>query len=188
MLPGRQLLTTNLQLLTKRLATFSGHERGFTLIEMLVVIAIISILIGIGINTFTIAQKKARDVRRKADLRQIQQALEAFYSDTGSYPKCSPGGFNWIQIGDRLFTCSSDGTQSLTSTYLSQPLKDPLNNVTYYYTYNFLNGGQQYALRAVLEDTNDKDIANSAKDPTGTFLFDRTIPCAGAAYCLTQSH
>lgn len=61
-------------------------QKGFTLIEMLVVIAIISILIGIGVNTFTIAQKKARDVRRKADLRSIQVALELYKQDKGSYP------------------------------------------------------------------------------------------------------
>lgn len=53
---------------------------------MLVVIAIISILIGIGVNTFTIAQKKARDTKRKADLANIQKALIAYGIDhNGSY-------------------------------------------------------------------------------------------------------
>lgn len=60
-------------------------QRGFTLIEMLVVIAIISILIGIGVNTFVSAQKKARDVKREAQLKDLKTALELYYLDHGHY-------------------------------------------------------------------------------------------------------
>lgn len=70
----------------------SSHK-GFTLIEMLVVIAIISILLGIGINSFTQAQEKAKQTRAKADLRQIRNGVVALQLDTGKYPNgCPPDG------------------------------------------------------------------------------------------------
>ncbi len=65
---------------------FLRNEEGFTLIEMLVVIAIIgllssTILVGLGD-----ARARARDARRIADIRQIQNGLENYYSDNGFYP------------------------------------------------------------------------------------------------------
>jgi len=67
-------------------------ERGFTLLEVLVVIAIIAILITIGIASFSTVQKKGRDSKRKSDLKEVQTALEQYYSVCGyNYPV--PTGF-----------------------------------------------------------------------------------------------
>lgn len=52
----------------------------FTLIELLVVIGIITILITVGTASYTVAQKKSRDVKRKGDLKAIQNAFEQYYS------------------------------------------------------------------------------------------------------------
>lgn len=51
-------------------------SKGFTLVELMVVIAIISILSVIGIVVYTSQQKNARDARRRADIEAIAQALE----------------------------------------------------------------------------------------------------------------
>jgi prepilin-type N-terminal cleavage/methylation domain-containing protein len=60
---------------------------GFTLLELLVVIAIIGTFLAVGIGSFSTAQKKARDTKRKTDLREIHNALEQYYSVCGStYP------------------------------------------------------------------------------------------------------
>lgn len=63
-----------------------NHKLGFTLIEILVVIAIIGILFTIGLTSYLTAQKQTRDTRRKTDLLAIQQALETYRSEYGAYP------------------------------------------------------------------------------------------------------
>lgn len=62
--------------------------QGFTLMELIIVIAIIGILSSMVltvINPVTQLQKSA-DAKRKSDLSQISKAIEAYYSDHGSYP------------------------------------------------------------------------------------------------------
>lgn len=67
-------------------------KKGFTLIELLVVISIIVILITMGITSFATAQKKGRDTKRKNDLKDVQTALEQFYS-VCNYTYPVPTGF-----------------------------------------------------------------------------------------------
>lgn len=63
-----------------------SKNKGFTFIELMVVISIIAILLGAGIATYTSANKRSRDARRKSDLEQVRSALEMFRADNGSYP------------------------------------------------------------------------------------------------------
>jgi len=68
-------------------------KRGFTLLEMLVVIGIIAILVGIGSVAYSTAQKKARDAKRQADLKSFQSAMEQCYSvNSYAYPTITGGG------------------------------------------------------------------------------------------------
>ncbi len=60
---------------------------GFTLIEMLVVVAIIGLLSSIILVGLGDVRKDARDTRRIADIRQLQNALEIYYSSNQSYPQ-----------------------------------------------------------------------------------------------------
>jgi len=61
-------------------------KKGFTLIEMLIVIAIIGILASMVIVSLGPSQAKARDAKRMSDLRQIQNMLEIYYTANGGYP------------------------------------------------------------------------------------------------------
>lgn len=58
---------------------------GFTLLELLVVIAIIAILVVIGVVAYSTAQRKAKDARRRANVKAMQDGFEQWYADVGSY-------------------------------------------------------------------------------------------------------
>ena len=76
-------------MLTVTMTAANRKERGFTLIELLVVIAIIGILASVVLASLSTAREDARDARRIADLRQIQTALEVYYSRNKHYPNMS---------------------------------------------------------------------------------------------------
>lgn len=65
---------------------------GYTLLELLVVIAIIAIIATVGLVSFSGTQKKARDTKRRGDLRTISSALEQYYSICGNVYPTPPGG------------------------------------------------------------------------------------------------
>lgn len=56
-------------------------ERGFTLVELLVVIVIIAILATVGLTLFSSSQTSARDAKRKEDINAIASALEVHFGD-----------------------------------------------------------------------------------------------------------
>lgn len=67
--------------------TLKKAQRGFTIIELLIVIAIIAILAGLVLNNFQGAQAKARDTQRVTDINNVHSKLEEFYNDTNYYPE-----------------------------------------------------------------------------------------------------
>jgi general secretion pathway protein G len=67
---------------------FRSHKKnsGFTILEILVVVAIIAILTTLGMVSYTQVNKRARDGKRRADLEQVRSALVLYRVDNGSYP------------------------------------------------------------------------------------------------------
>ncbi|MCL4426738.1 prepilin-type N-terminal cleavage/methylation domain-containing protein [Patescibacteria group bacterium] len=59
----------------------------FTLIELLIVVAIIGILAALIIVSLTSATARARDAQRLASAEEVQKALNEYYLDNGSYPQ-----------------------------------------------------------------------------------------------------
>ena len=56
------------------------NKRSFTLLEMLVVLGIIAIILSVLTVSFSTAQKKSRDAKRKGDIKALQSGLEQYYS------------------------------------------------------------------------------------------------------------
>jgi len=65
---------------------FNKKSLGFTLIELMVVIAIIGILATIGYASFDEARQQARDKVRMASLKELQLSIELYRAQTGVYP------------------------------------------------------------------------------------------------------
>ena len=65
----------------------SAHRtKAFTLIELLIVVAIIGILAAIAVPNFLNAQVRAKLAKVKSDLRSIAQAQDMYFLDTNTYP------------------------------------------------------------------------------------------------------
>jgi prepilin-type N-terminal cleavage/methylation domain-containing protein len=62
------------------------RNKGFTIVELLIVIVVIGILALLVITTYGGIQQKARNSKRQADVQAIQTQLEAFYNQNGYYP------------------------------------------------------------------------------------------------------
>jgi len=65
---------------------FRLHDRGFTLVELLVVVAIIGILSGIGLSGFGKVRVQARNTRAAAEIRVIEKDINSYAVEKGTYP------------------------------------------------------------------------------------------------------
>lgn len=105
---------------------------GFTLIEILVTILIISVLTGIGTLVYTSAQRSGRDSKRQADLKRVQNALELYYADEHSYPAEGDCSGTWASLDDLgPYLVSGVGGKKYTEEIPEDPDRDP--SVLYFY-------------------------------------------------------
>lgn len=122
----------------------NSYKKSFTLLELLVVIGIIGVLVGMGAVSYSTAQKKARDAKRKADLQSLQKVLEQCYSvNNYSYPTVSGGGTISVSVD-----CPVAGAPDLTIT-------DPTNK-----TYTVSSNGTSYTVTISLEEGGSFSISN----------------------------
>jgi len=143
--------------------SLSRGSKGFTLIELLVVIAIIGLLSSVILGSLNNARKKGRDARRMADLKQLQVALEGYYSDqtAPAYP--------------------ANTAALVTGGQMPAIPTDPLTGSAYPYIVSTGSGagaapaGQYYCIGATTESVipTPADSCNGttlgATEPTGTF-------------------
>jgi type II secretion system protein G len=107
------------------------NQKGFTIIELLVVIVIIGILVALALPNLFSAQARGRDTDRKNELKNAQQQLESYFNDNGEYPATLD-----------VVVTDPDGRQG------------PRNDA---YTYTVPVDLQSYELSASLENTDDPD-------------------------------
>ena len=129
------------------------NKKGFTLIELLVVIAIIGLLSTLSVVALGSARAKSRDSKRLSDIKQVQTALELFYTDQGNYP----GDTNLV-LGIDTETnrgiCLNAGGfagANCENAYMGLVPKDPQNSGSYIYKYNASEDRLSYTITARLE-------------------------------------
>lgn len=62
------------------------NKKGFTIVELLIVIVVIGILATLVIVTFTGIQQKGRNTQRQTDIKALNGYVESFYAEYGFYP------------------------------------------------------------------------------------------------------
>lgn len=158
----------------------NNKNKGFTLIEMLIVIAIIAILSAIVLTSVSGFQASARDTARVGNLKNIQSYLELFYNKCGYYPGYQGGNS----------TCNATLQQwsdlsSLMSTVgvTNQLPKDPSAGRSFCYGVN-PNDGNSYILGTVLESSNsvlnDNGAGPSSTGGITSLQIPGIPPCGGS--------
>jgi len=111
------------------------NKKGFTLIELLVVIAIIGVLSTLAVVALGSARQKANDAKRLSDIKQVQTALELYYTDHNAYPTTTAaGGTTVITLGEDTTCLDNTGFKlSCTSPYMGLVPADPVASGSYTY-------------------------------------------------------
>lgn len=133
--------------------SISNFREGFTLIEIIIVVALIGIISVVFFVNLSVIPK-ARDAQRKADLRQIANALEQYRKDKDQYP--SPNSGN-VPVNCPVGTPTYFGNApDCDTTYLNKIPKDP-NGSTWWRAGNYYYGlsSNSYLLFTCIENTND---------------------------------
>jgi len=151
-------------------------SKGFTLIEVLVVIAILAGLVAILFPNFMDARARSRDTARKSDLRSMQKALE-FYKANQYPPKYpadidvpAPCSGSWVVSGQLL---------------MAKVPQDPLGSCSvpkkYYYHSYAPADPLRYDLYACLENTADAD-ADAGPQVAPYFNTQTGYTCSSGKY------
>lgn len=126
-----------------------SRTRAFTLIELLVVISIIGILSSVVLANLNSARAKARDVKRIADVKNLQLALELYFDNYRKYP---------------------GGLSDLASTYIPTIPTPPTGTSQAAYLYVPTGGSScnNYHLGAILEQSTNSELSNDSDSSGGT--------------------
>lgn len=161
-------------------------NKAFTLIELLVVVAIIGLLSSVVMASLNGARSKARDVKRKAELKQMQTALELYYDTNSVYP--INGGWMSSELNDGATNNGGNWIPGLAPTYISTLPKDPRGGAGIYSAcagwksaYLYRSDGANYKLLSHCAPENSWLSSDSFYDPNRpTWAW---MICSGGSAC-----
>jgi len=117
-------------------------DNGFSLLELMIVIALMALLVVGGYSAYIASLKRGRDVRRKQDMKVIQNAFEQYYTEYSFYPKTAV-----VAVGTMLG---------------GLPL-DPKTSDSYVYTYSYdASDGFSYCVCSLLENSGEGNASTDA--------------------------
>ncbi len=100
-----------------KLRSFSGYKRGFTLIEILLVMAIIAILVSIAYPVITSKLVEAKRTESRKHCSDIERGIKDFYEDYSSWPVKNEGAISDSGRGTTIRTTERDPADLITILY-----------------------------------------------------------------------
>ena len=125
---------------------------GFSLIEILIAVAIMAILVSVLAPNLLGVRMRARDGRRKSNLAEIQKAMELYKMDQNPQTYPNTGFLEFIPCN----TCWSSEADCTGNIYMRKTPCDPADDSPYIYYLN-TDDNLMYALSACLENQSDQD-------------------------------
>ena len=122
---------------------FHAREGGFTLIEVMVVMALIVVLASVGLTVYTNSVIRAKESVLKEDLFRMRDAIDQYYADKGRYPATLQD----LVSEKYLRTIPKDPFTNSADTWREVPSEpDPNNPTAQTGVYDVRSGSEQTAL------------------------------------------
>lgn len=120
---------------------------GFTLVELLIVVSIISLLSSMILFSVNTANARSREAVRHSDLKQIRNALEAYYVDYDAYPSTDGAWFGASVNGGSHTTSGANAyIPGLTPTYMKKLPLDPSGDTSGWSGYQYSSDGKDFKI------------------------------------------